>query len=69
MIKDHIVDWIGIRVESPQGPGTIIKIEQHFIGEEIFFRYGVRHDVFPADKPRKYKEDVLYYRYKYPYNL
>ena len=64
MINEHLVDWIGIRVISPDGPGTIMRIEQYRLSGKYFFRYGIKHDVFPEYRPRMYKDDILFYCYK-----
>lgn len=50
---------IGDRVITPDGVGTIKDIE--FPYSENIKRYGVLHDVFPADKSRGLKDDILYY--------
>jgi hypothetical protein len=50
---------VGDRVTTEHGPGTIMKVE-HFCS--AFPSYGILHDVFPANKPRMYKDDILYYR-------
>ena len=43
----------GQRVMSMHGRGTVVG---HDYG-----RPGIVHDTFPANKPRMYKDDILYY--------
>lgn len=50
---------INQRVTTLHGVGTIIKKE--FFGSGNDYRVGVKHDVFPADMPRMYTDDILYY--------
>jgi hypothetical protein len=50
---------IGDKVNTPDGIGTIKDIE--FPHNEHLKRYGVLHDVFPANRPRIYPNDILYY--------
>ena len=57
----------GQRVLTEDGAGTIVQIEED--GEIVpalspgyhFIRYGVKHDVFPSNKPRMYPNDILFY--------
>jgi len=53
---------IGQRVNTPDGPGHIEKIEGD--SSNKFQRFGVKHDVFLENKPRMYTEDILFYTRK-----
>jgi hypothetical protein len=46
---------LGDRVMTPDGRGTVVC---HDIGVD---RPGVIHDIFPLDKPKIYKKNILYY--------
>ena len=45
------------KVMTPDGKGKIYCFED-FRND---YRIGVKHDIFPAHKPRMYKNNVLYY--------
>lgn len=52
---------IGEHVNTPDGLGTVLAVEEHTDVIAPFRRYGVRHDVFPANRPRIFRDDILYY--------
>ena len=53
---------IGQRVNTPDGPGHIEKVEGD--NSSKIQRYGVKHDIFPKDKPMMYAGDILFYTRK-----
>ena len=53
---------IGQRVNTPDDQGHIEKIEGD--SSNKFQRFGVKHDIFPKNKPRMYAGDILFYTRK-----
>jgi hypothetical protein len=62
---------IGQKIMTPDGEGVIVKFEainplRHEMNYPITYNQyvigiGVKHDIFPDNKPRMYKDDILYY--------